>query len=121
MTKIVLIATLFALPLAMSACDKPAETPTTTAKADMANDMAMPVGTKTGKGIATVTAIDVETSKITLDHEPVVELDWPAMTMGFGIKPDASKNLAVGDEVTFEFEWNGKVGSISKIEKRYSN
>jgi Cu(I)/Ag(I) efflux system membrane fusion protein len=50
----------------------------------------------------TITAITPEA--ITIAHEPVPSLQWPAMTMGF--KPPAQgvpKDLKVGDRVSFSF------------------
>lgn len=42
---------------------------------------------------------------ITLSHDPVPSMQWPAMTMGFKVAAGgAPKNLAVGDMVNFEFQ-----------------
>lgn len=50
----------------------------------------------------TVTAIDDKS--ITLAHEAVPALDWPPMTMGFELPEGRmSKNLKVGDRVSFTF------------------
>ena len=118
MKKTALIVTLIALPLGLSACNKPAEAPKAEAQADAMDQMAMPAEAKMGKGSGTVTAIDAAAGKITLDHGPITEIEWPAMKMGFSVKPGVLEGIAVGDQVAFEFEWNGKVGLISKIEKR---
>jgi Cu/Ag efflux protein CusF len=53
-------------------------------------------------GEGTVTALDVKTSKARIDHRPIAELDWDAMTMDF----KASKGVdlsafAAGDRVHF--------------------
>ena len=53
-------------------------------------------------GEGTVTALDVKTSKARIDHGPIAELDWDAMTMDF----KASKGVdlaafAAGDRVHF--------------------
>ena len=53
----------------------------------------------------------VEADSITISHGPVAELQWPAMTMGFG-KP-APKDFGTvkpGDEVRFEFRKGGPMG-----------
>ena len=52
-------------------------------------------------GTGKVTAVSA--SEITLAHEPIAGLKWPAMTMGF--RPPASgtpKGLAVGEQVDFQ-------------------
>jgi membrane fusion protein, copper/silver efflux system len=49
-----------------------------------------------------VEAIDKE--EVTLSHEPVPELKWPAMTMAFRTPAGGlPKDLKVGDDVQFEF------------------
>ena len=117
MTKAVIAAVLPAL-LIVAGCSKPAEqTAKPTATGAMTN-MAMPTEAKSGKGVGKVTAIDAATGKITLDHGPVAELQWPAMTMGFGTKPEMLKGIAVGDRVAFEFQWNGSTAEISRIVKQ---
>ena len=41
---------------------------------------------------------------VTLAHQPVAELNWPAMTMSFTTVPDVNLNeFAVDDTVRFEF------------------
>ena len=117
MKKTVLIARLFALPLALSACDKPTEAPKTEANADAIGDMAMSTEAKMVKGSGTVTAIDAAAGKITLDHGPIAELEWPAMKMGFGIKPEIRKDIAVGDKVDFDLTVTGTAGEVTKITK----
>jgi len=62
----------------------------------------------------TVTAITPDA--ITISHEPVPTLNWPAMTMGF--KPPAGgapKDLKIGDAVSFSF--TQKEGGSFQIEK----
>lgn len=48
---------------------------------------------------------DIDKEEITLSHDPVPSMQWPAMTMGFKT-PVAGipSSLAVGDMVNFEFE-----------------
>lgn len=64
-----------------------------------------------------VTAIDAAAGKITLDHSPVVELQWPAMTMGFSAAPGDLESIVVGEKVSFDVEWDGKTGKITSITK----
>lgn len=46
----------------------------------------------------------VEPGEITLSHQPVPELKWPAMTMGFSVRePITSAQFKVGARVEFEF------------------
>lgn len=52
----------------------------------------------------------VRDSSITIAHEPVPALQWPAMSMEFGLtKPDTAKGVKPGDAVSIRFvERNGK-------------
>jgi len=118
MKKLLMTATLLALPLGLSACNKPAEEPKTEAPADAMGSMAMPAEAKMGKGSGTVTAIDMATKKITLDHGPIAELEWPAMTMGFTAKPELLTIVAVGDKVDFDVTVTGNAGEVTAITKQ---
>ena len=42
---------------------------------------------KTASGTGTVTAVNASAKKITLDHAPIVAIDWPAMKMEFAAAP----------------------------------
>ena len=120
MKKPVLIATLFAMPLALSACDKPAEAPKAEpqAQANAMDGMATSAEAKVAKGSGTVTAVDMAAGKITLDHGPIAELEWPAMTMGFAAKPELLTGVAVGDKVDFTMSLKGNNGTVTTIEKK---
>lgn len=109
----------------LSACGQKAETNATaeqpatanTATADMDN-MAMPADTKMGKGTGTVTAIDKAAGKITLNHGPIPEVGWLAMTMAFSAKPEIFNSVAVGDKVAFDVTIKGNAGEITAIVKQ---
>jgi membrane fusion protein, copper/silver efflux system len=53
----------------------------------------------------------VEADGLTISHGPIPELQWPAMTMGFG-KPDskAFADVKQGDTVHFQFRKGGPLG-----------
>ncbi len=51
-----------------------------------------------------VTKVDVSTGVVTLAHDPVKSLNWPAMNMGFKVKDKTLLDkLGVGKTVNFEF------------------
>ena len=52
-------------------------------------------------GMGVVEEIMPEMGMVTLKHQPIPELGWPAMTMSFVTKPDALKGLKAGDMVHF--------------------
>ena len=116
-----IIAASLALLILLGACKKEAAVLKTaeTAAADSDGMPAMPAASemKHGKAAGTVTAIDPAKGTITLDHGAITTLGWPAMTMGFAIRPDQQAGIKVGDKVNFEIDWDGKAGTIAKITK----
>jgi len=55
---------------------------------------------------------------ITLAHEPIPALKWPAMTMEFGVAaPDVVKGIAPGDNVAFRFVQRGNKYVVTQLEK----
>jgi len=60
---------------------------------------------KMPKGRGKVVNVDVKSNHVTLDHEPIAELGWPAMTMGFKVKDSQQlSKLKVGDDVDFDLK-----------------
>lgn len=65
---------------------------------------------------AIVKAVDTAQGKVTLAHEPVKSLGWPAMTMSFGVKDKASlERLAVGQKVHVEFSKEGSDYVVTSV------
>jgi Cu(I)/Ag(I) efflux system protein CusF len=63
----------------------------------------------------TIEAIDAAAGKITIAHEPVPSLQWPAMTMGFRATPEQVASVQVGQTVRFDFESKGMDAAITQI------
>lgn len=60
---------------------------------------------KKPKGHGKVVEIDVMSGKVILNHEPIAELGWPSMTMGFKVKESIQlEKLKVGDAVEFDLK-----------------
>ena len=60
-------------------------------------------------GRGKIIEIDTKSGKVTLEHEPIPELGWPAMTMGFNVKDTKSlTKLNIGDTVKFQLKSNPK-------------
>ncbi|OLC66267.1 MAG: efflux transporter periplasmic adaptor subunit [Betaproteobacteria bacterium 13_1_40CM_4_64_4] len=75
----------------------------------------------THKGVGKVEAIGKD--EVTLSHEPIASLQWPAMTMGFKAPPNVMpQDLKVGDAVTFELrkraDGSYEITAIAKAAKR---
>jgi Cu(I)/Ag(I) efflux system periplasmic protein CusF len=59
------------------------------------------------KGSGVVTKMDKES--VTIKHEPVPSMNWPAMTMSFKVKDKAlMEKLAKDKKVDFEFAQQGR-------------
>ena len=71
---------------------------------------------KTGKGTGTVTALNVAGRKVTLDHAPMPEIDWPAMKMEFPVAAsvDLSK-IKTGQRVEFTLMGSGSNYTVQSI------
>ena len=62
----------------------------------------------THQATGVVKKVDAANGKVTLSHEPVKSLNWPAMTMGFSVKDKTLLDkLAVGKKVNVEFVQQG--------------
>lgn len=110
------------LAAALSACGQkaapspaaPAPAPAASASSDMAA-MGMAPAAKTAKGTGVVMAIDKAAGTITLDHGPLPEANWPAMTMAFKAAPALTDQVKVGDHVAFELKLEGGAGEVTAI------
>jgi len=123
MKKTMVLIALIALPFGLSGCDKKPEAPKAeaskaAASTDAMSSMAMPAGSKMGKGSGTVTAVDATAGKITLDHGAIPAVGWPAMKMGFSAKPDVLNGVAVGDKVDFDVTVTDSAGEVTAIKKQ---
>lgn len=119
MNKILLMAAIAAMSVALAGCDKKAvDAPKVAATTDAMSNMAMPEGSKIGNGTGTVTALDAAAGKITLDHEAIAAVGWPAMKMGFSAKPALLKGIAVGDKVDFDLTVTRNAGEVMAIRMR---
>jgi Cu/Ag efflux protein CusF len=67
-------------------------------------------GTKVAvhKATGVVKNVDAGNGKVTLEHGPVKTLNWPAMTMTFGVKDKGLLDkLRIGQHVQVEFQGQG--------------
>jgi Cu(I)/Ag(I) efflux system protein CusF len=69
----------------------------------------------TGTGV--VQAVDTAKGSVTLDHDPIKSLNWPAMTMGFKVSdPKLLAKLKKGDKIQFTFVQSGRDAVITSIQ-----
>ena len=68
------------------------------------------------KATGVVTAVDRAASKVTLRHDPIKSLNWPAMNMAFDVKDKAMLDKVAKDKkVEFEFVQQGQRFVITSI------
>lgn len=113
-----------------AACGKKAETPVAVEtnqaapaaamSGDMGNMAMAPAAPASimAKGHGTVTAVDKAAGTITLDHGPIPEAKWPAMTMAFKAAPAITDAAKIGDKVDFDVTLVGSVGEVTAIQKK---
>lgn len=63
-----------------------------------------------------VKSIDTASGKVTIAHEPIASLKWPAMTMAFQATPEMLMAVKEGDRVHFEFTQHDGVSTLSALE-----
>jgi Cu(I)/Ag(I) efflux system periplasmic protein CusF len=71
---------------------------------------------KVHKGTGKVTKVDPAANSVTIAHEPVSTMNWPAMTMTFKVKDKKMLDKAKsGEKVEFTFVQSGKDYTITDI------
>lgn len=83
-------------------------------------DMQMPAKTTAANkaivGKGQVVLISKDKSKVTLNHEPMPAIQWPAMMMEFKVKNSAVlAKTKVGDKVSFTLAPDGKNYMVTSI------
>jgi Cu(I)/Ag(I) efflux system periplasmic protein CusF len=64
-----------------------------------------------------VKKVDVESSKVTIKHGPIKNLDMPGMTMVFQVKdPVILKKLEVGSKIRFKAVGEGSKYIVTEVE-----
>jgi Cu/Ag efflux protein CusF len=79
---------------------------------------AMPAAAVSGRGTGTVTAVDKIAGKVTIDHGPIPEANWGAMTMGFEAEPAMLETVTVGDKVEFGMTMSGSTAKVTSITRK---
>ena len=61
-------------------------------------------------------SVDARKGTVTLVHDPIKSMNWPAMTMAFKAKDKAMlENVKPGAKVEFSFEQSGKDYIITQV------
>lgn len=69
-------------------------------------------------GTGVIKALDAPKGTITLQHEAIPSLGWPAMTMAFKVaSPGLLNNANVGDRVLFGLRVTGMSGTVTSLQQ----
>jgi Cu(I)/Ag(I) efflux system protein CusF len=112
--RLLALATILTFATVEAAMAQPAAKP----MADMPG-MSMPASAaKTGKGTGVITEIDPKGGTVTIKHQPIASLGWPAMTMGFkATPPSLLKGLKVGQKIGFDANQGAGLPELTAIRK----
>ena len=70
------------------------------------------------RGAGTVTRVNRDLGVVMIAHDPVPELNWPAMNMTFGVRNDALlDSIEQGERINFLFDKSGEEYVIFSIER----
>lgn len=68
------------------------------------------------QGVGVVKAIETAKGTITLQHEAITAIGWPAMTMAFKVaSPTLLKGVKIGDKVQFGLHPAGMASTVTSI------
>ena len=85
--------------------------PSPDAKEDHSHCGSMSAGHAHGavyRAIGSVKSVDKGAGKVTIVHEPIADLKWPAMTMQFGVSDrKLLAELSAGQKIDFRFVQRG--------------
>ncbi|HEX5048339.1 MAG TPA: copper-binding protein [Gammaproteobacteria bacterium] len=61
-------------------------------------------------------AVDTSARTVTIAHQPIESLGWPAMTMSFKVaKPELLEQVSVGEKVDFTLDGKDMSASITSL------
>jgi Cu/Ag efflux protein CusF len=70
------------------------------------------------RGMGVVQSIDAANGSLTIAHEPIPALGWPAMTMAFKVdRPDLLEEVAAGERIAFTLRGRDMSAVVTSIEE----
>ncbi|WP_303832184.1 copper-binding protein [Asticcacaulis taihuensis] len=129
--KLAITLSVFAVAGGLAACSpKPAATDAATTSAAAPTEMAAmsgggdmsgmamdtDAGAKMGSGVGVITAIDKTAGTVTIKHDAIPAIDWPAMTMAFKATPASLLDgLKVGEKIKFDVTVKGSDAEVTAV------
>ena len=112
--KLTIAVSVLAITCVLSACSPPA--PDSTDASVSGTAMAPDSGAKTGSSVGMITAIDAAAGTVTIQHQAIPAVGWPAMTMPFKASPSTLLDgLKVGDKVKFDVKLQGSDAEVTAV------
>ena len=82
----------------------------------MRMDKNMPCANQTAQGTGMVEAVDTSKGTVTIKHQAIASIHWPAMTMTFKADPPSLlKNIKVGEKVNFTLHPDGMNSTVTTL------
>lgn len=76
----------------------------------------MPCANQTARGTGVVEAIDTVKGTVTIKHQVIASIHWPAMTMTFKADPqNLLKDVRIGEKVNFTLQSAGMHSTVTAI------
>jgi Cu/Ag efflux protein CusF len=80
---------------------------------------AAPGAAKSASGTGTIIALNAAGRKVTFDHGPMPEIEWPAMKMEFPVASSVDlTKVKTGDKVRFTLSGSGKDYTVQSISRQ---
>ena len=70
---------------------------------------------RSGHGTGIVTAVDAGAGSVTIEHGPMPEIGWSAMTMTFAADPALLAAVEPGDRVAFDLAVSGNRAKVTAL------
>lgn len=113
--KTMIITATASLLLSLAACDSSPQAQQSDAGAEGASEADVKEA-QTYSATGTIT--ELKGSDVTISHDPVAEIGWPAMTMTFRAEqPELLASVRTGDKVSFEFSQAGDGATLTSLKK----
>ena len=72
------------------------------------------------RGVGVVQSVDASAGTVTIAHQPIASIGWPAMTMSFKVaKPELLEQASVGEKVEFTLDGKDMSASITSLREAH--
>jgi Cu/Ag efflux protein CusF len=112
---------LFVALISAAACSPPAQQGAEETATDMSamENAAPDEGAAPIQSTGVVTAVDATAGTISLDHEAIPAVSWPAMSMQFTAEdPAILRDIAVGDRVMFQLKSATETSVVTMVHEQ---